>query len=126
MSLSAASSFNITITGASTFVSATNSGSQVTSDVSIYAKVGSGSFSAGTNSYWIDANNPFAPGTSPGSVSNGQAGMVTGNSTASVSTIIKRVTFGTANTWTGTVYVRVELPSGSTKTFSAVSVSIVS
>jgi len=106
-SLAAISAFTLTINGSSGF-----SGTE-TSGVEIYARVDGASGTSG----WIDCNSSYPGSGSP--TNDGDPAMVFGSSTATS----KRVTFGTAAK-TGTLYIRIGFPSGSTKYFSSVSISL--
>jgi len=105
--LAAISAFTLTINGSSGF-----SGTE-TSGVEIYARVDGSSGTSG----WIDCNSSYPGSGSP--TNDGDPAMVFGSSTATS----KRVTFGTAAK-TGTLYIRIGFPSGSTKYFSSVSISL--
>jgi len=106
-SLNAISAFTLTINGSSGF-----SGTE-TSGVEIYARVDGASGTSG----WIDCNSSYPGSGSP--TNDGDSAMVFGSSTATS----KRVTFGTAAK-TGTLYIRIGFPSGSTKYFTGVSISL--
>jgi len=109
-SLTAVSAFTLTISGASGFGTA-----KEVSGVQIYARV-DGSGGSGTNG-WIDCNSAYPGGGDP--TNNGDTAMVFGSSTATS----KRVTFGTAAK-TGILYIRIGFPSGSSKYFTGVSISL--
>lgn len=106
-SLAAVSAFTLTINGSSGF-----SGTE-TSGVEIYARVDGSSGTSG----WIDCNSSYPGSGSP--TNDGDPAMVFGSSSATS----KRVTFGTAAK-TGTLYIRIGFPSGSTKYFTGVSISL--
>jgi len=106
-SLNAISAFTLTISGSSGF-----SGTE-TSGVEIYARVDG---SSGTNG-WINCNSAYPGVGSP--TNDGDPALVVGSSSATS----KRVTFGTAAK-TGTLYIRIGFPSGSTKYFTGVSISL--
>ena len=99
-SITNASSVSFTINGATGFSSV------IESNVRIYVKV------EGVTG-WLDANAAYSAGVP---ASNGDAALDFGASTATS----KRVTFG-ATTRTGTVYVRIGLNTGSSKTFTSIS-----
>jgi hypothetical protein len=101
--LSNASSFTLTINGSS----GSWSGAQ-TAGVKIYAKV------EGVTG-WIDCNASYPGVGSPSN--NGDPAMVFGSSSATS----KRVTFG-STTRSGTLYIRIGLPSGSDKKFTSITV----
>ena len=105
--LAAISAFTLTINGSSGF-----SGTE-TSGVEIYARVDGSSGTSG----WINCNSSYPGSGSP--TNDGDPAMVFGSSSATS----KRVTFGTAAK-TGTLYIRIGFPSGSTKYFSSVSISL--
>jgi len=102
-SLSNASAFTLTINGASGSWSGT-----ATSGVKIYAKV------EGVTG-WIDCNASYPGVGSPSN--NGDPAMVFGSSSATS----KRVTFGSTSR-SGTLYIRIGLPSGSDKKFTSITV----
>lgn len=106
-SLSNASAFTITISGASGSWSGVE-----TSGIKIYAKV-----EGATN--WIDCNSAYPGVGSP--VNNGDPALVFGSSTI----YSKRVTFGSTPR-SGILYVRIGLPSGSDKKFTSVSIGSIS
>ena len=86
----------------------TGNGSNVTSGVQIFAKCDGIS-----SSNWVDCNSPYPGVGQPGSgVTQGDAAMVVSSSTA----IFKRVTFGTTS-YSGDLFIRIGLPSGSTLKF---------
>ena len=92
-----------------TFNGATNFGATtLTPGIALYVKV-----SGGTNG-WVDGNAAYPAVGNP--TNNGDPALVIASSNATV----KYITFGTA-LMSGPVYVRIGLPSGSTKTFTSVS-----
>jgi hypothetical protein len=101
-SLNNASAFTLTFNGAQNFAGVETTG------IEIYAKI------EGVTG-WIDCNASY-PGVGNPSA-NGDPAMIFASSTAA----IKRVTFG-AVTRTGTLYIRIGLPSGSNKKFSSITV----
>ena len=103
-SLSSASAFTISINGSSGISNVLQSG------MSLYAKV------EGVTG-WIDCNGAYPGSGSPSS--NGDPAVVVGSSTATS----RRITFG-ATPRSGTLYIRIGFPSGSTKSFSSISVSL--
>lgn len=106
-SLSNASAFTITIQGPSGSWSGTE-----TSDIKIYAKV------EGVTG-WIDCNTAYPGVGSP--VNDGDPALIFGSSTV----YVKRVTFGSTPR-SGTLYVRIGLPSGSDKKFTSISIGSIS
>lgn len=102
--LTNASAFTLTINGSS----GSWSGVQ-TSGIKIYAKV------EGATG-WIDCNASYPGVGSP--VNNGDPALVFGSSTVTS----KRVTFG-STVRSGTLYIRIGLPSGSDKKFSSITIS---
>jgi hypothetical protein len=102
--LSNASAFTITING----TSGTWTGTE-TAGIKIYAKV------EGATG-WIDCNKSYPGVGSP--VNDGDPAMVFGNS----SVTSKRVTFG-STVRSGTLHIRIGLPSGSNKKFSSITIS---
>lgn len=104
-SLTNASAFTLTFNGAQNF-----SGTE-TSGIKVYAKVEG-------QTGWIDCNKSYPGVGSPSN--NGDPAMVNGSSSATV----KRVTFG-STVRTGTLYIRIALPSGSNKKFTSISISSV-
>jgi hypothetical protein len=101
-SVSSATSVTFSFSGAQNFGS-----TAIVSNFALYVKV------EGVTG-WLDANAAYPGVGSPSS--NGDAALDIGNSTATS----KRVTFG-STARTGTVYVRVGIPSGNNKAFSGVS-----
>jgi hypothetical protein len=92
------------------FQSANNFGtSTIVSGLALYVRVDGSSGTTG----WIDANQAYSGVGSP--TANGDAALDVSQSTATQ----KRVTFGTAPK-TGTVFVRVGIPSGSNKFFGSI------
>ena len=85
------------------------SGGNITSGIKIFAKV-----EGSTN--WIDCNSPYPGVGAPGSGPDGQAGMVADTSSTYT---VKKVTFGPTPR-TGTLTIRIGLPSGSDKKFGAI------
>lgn len=106
--ITSTSSFTLTIQSPTGF---TADGNNITANIRIQARVDGATPTSG----WIDCNAPFTPGTSP--TNNGDAAMVSGESTSST----KRITFGLTQR-TGTLYIRIGLPSGDSKTFAGVSI----
>ena len=103
-SLSSTSAFTISINGSSGISNVLESG------MSLYAKV------EGVTG-WIDCNGAY-PGTGSPSA-NGDPAVVVGSSSATS----RRITFGSTPR-SGTLYIRIGFPSGSTKSFSSISVSL--
>lgn len=103
--VSAVTSKTIAFTGATNFGATT-----LISGMIIQLRVDGASPTTG----WVDANAAYPGVGNP--TANGDAALDIGGSTVTS----KRVTFG-ASVKTGTVYVRVGIPSGSTKSFSGVS-----
>ena len=87
-------------------------GSAVVSGFEMYALVDGGSPTSG----WVDLNTAYPGVGNP--TANGDAALVLGSSTATT----KRMTFGVAAK-TGNLWVRIGLPSGSTKRFGGVTKS---
>lgn len=104
LTASNASNINITFNGATNFGS-----TAIVSGLSLFVKV------EGVTG-WIDGNAAYSPGTNPST--NGFPALVISSSTATT----KVVTFGTI-TRSGTVYVRIGLPSGSNKSFTDITVT---
>lgn len=109
-SITSKSSVNLTLAGANF---STNAGTQVTSSMKIFIKVEG-------STGWLDANNPYPGVGNP--ISDGDYAMVTASSTSSTTSLLKYVTFGTGN-FTGTLYVRLGMASGSNDTLTSISVS---
>lgn len=104
-SISAATSITFSFSGTQNF-----GGSTIISGFELYLRVDGATPTSG----WLDANAAYPGVGNP--TNNGDAALDVGASTATS----KRVTFGAA-TKTGTVYVRIGIPSGSNKRFSGVS-----
>lgn len=102
--LSAATSVTFSFQSASNFGS-----SALVSGLALYVRVDGGTGTGG----WVDANAAYSGVGSP--TANGDAALDVGSSTGTT----KRVTFGTAPR-TGTVFVRVGIPSGSNKFFGGI------
>jgi hypothetical protein len=83
--------------------------SAIVSGIALQVRVDGASGTTG----WVDANAAYPGVGSP--TANGDAALDVGSSTATT----KRVTFGTAPK-TGTVYVRIGIPQGSTMTFGGI------
>jgi len=109
--LSSASSFTLTIN--STEGNFTADSNKITPAIQIYAKV------EGATG-WIDCNSPFQLNTSPST--NGAAAMDAGSAATTSAGNAKKVTFGLTSR-SGTLYIRIGLPSGSDKKFAGVSIS---
>lgn len=101
-SITNASFINFAFTGSENF-----GGTAIISGMEIYIRVDGATPTTG----WIDANAAYPGVGDP--TADGDAALDVGNSTATS----KRVTFGTA-VKTGTVFVRVGIPSGSNKKFT--------
>ena len=110
----------ITINGTSTTSAYWTSDpvSKITAGLELYAKVDDAYSPAVASSTWIDCNSPFITGTNPGEA-DGTPAMI-GDST----TTIKNVTFGNSYTYSGYFWVRIGLPSGSSKKFTSISVTL--
>jgi hypothetical protein len=107
-SIAAVSAFTVTFNGASfTGNTLATSGS-----MRVYARV---SGSAPTNG-WIDGATAY-PGTGD-PTNDGDPALVIGSTTNTA----KRITFGTAAK-TGTLFVRIGIPSGSSRTFTSITVT---
>lgn len=104
-SISSASFVTFTISGTSGFGS-----SAVVTGIELYLRVDGATPTTG----WLDANTAYPGVGNP--TADGDDALDVGSSTATS----KRVTFGAA-VKTGTVYVRIGIPSGSTKTFTGIS-----
>ena len=109
-SITTKSSVNVTVNGANF---STNAGSQVTSNLKIYTKVEG-------STGWLDSNNPYPGVGTP--INDGDFAMSTANSTSTTTILVKYVTFGAGN-YTGTLYVRLGIASGSTITISTITVA---
>ena len=109
-SITAKSSVTVTVAGAN-FTS--NAGTQVTDNMKIFVKVEG-------STGWLDANDPYPGVGTP--ISDGDFAMVTASSTSSTTSLVKYVTFGAGN-YTGTLYVRLGMASGSNDTLTSISVS---
>ena len=108
--ITAKSSVTVTVAGAN-FTS--NAGTQVTDNMKIFVKVEG-------STGWLDANDPYPGVGTP--ISDGDFAMVTASSTSSTTSLVKYVTFGAGN-YTGTLYVRLGMASGSNDTLTSISVS---
>ena len=109
-SITTKSSVNVTVNGANF---STNAGSQVTSNLKIFTKLEG-------STGWLDSNNPYPGVGTP--INDGDYAMATANSTSTTTTLVKYVTFGAGN-YTGTLYVRLGIASGSTITISTITVA---
>ena len=100
---------NVTITFNGTSGDWTASPNGVTSGLYLNVKVG------GTG--WIDGNLPYPGGGSPSS--DGDPAM---NASPASTATLKQITFGSIDR-SGTIYVRIGLPAGSTKKFTGITIS---
>jgi hypothetical protein len=107
--LTSKSSINITVAGANF---TTNAGTQVTDNIKIFIKVEG-------STGWLDANNPYPGVGTP--IDDGDYAMSTSNSTSSSTSLLKNVTFGAGN-YSGTLYVRLGMISGSNDTLTSITV----
>lgn len=107
-SVSAASNLTLTFTNSSNF----NAGGSPMTNFALYVRVNGATPTAG----WVDGNAAYPGVGTP--TNNGDAALVVASSTSTV----KLVTFGT-NTKTGTVYVRVGIPSGDNKRFTNITMT---
>lgn len=107
-SVSAASNLTLTFTNSSNF----SGGGTPMTNFALYVRVNGASPTVG----WVDGNVAYPGVGSP--TNNGDAALVVASSTSTV----KLVTFGT-NTKTGTVYVRVGIPSGDNKRFTNITMT---
>jgi hypothetical protein len=103
------SSITVTVNGANM---STVAGTQVTDSMKIFIKV-----EGGTG--WLDANNPYPGVGTP--INDGDYAMVTASSTSTTTTLLKYVTFGAGN-YSGTLYVRLGMASGSNDTLTSITV----
>lgn len=106
-SVSAVSAVTVAFNGASNFVGIATSGS-----MRVYARVDGASPTVG----WVDGATAYGGTGDP--TNDGDPALVIGSST----TTSKRITFGTAAK-TGVLYVRVGIPSTSTRTFTSVTIT---
>ena len=108
-SITTKSSITVTVAGANM---STVAGTQVTDNMKIYVKVEG-------STGWLDANGPYPGVGTP--ILDGDLAMVTASSTASTTTLVKYITFGAGN-YTGTLYVRLGMASGSNDTLTSITV----
>lgn len=106
-SISATSAINVTFNGAVNFGSI-----QTTGSMRVYVLVSGSVPTAG----WVDGATAYGGTGNP--TNDGDPALVVGSST----TTVKRITFGAA-ALTGVAFIRVGLPTGSTRTFTGVSIS---
>ena len=106
-SISTKSSINVTVAGANF---STNAGTQVTDFMKIFVKVEG-------STGWLDANTAYPGVGTP--INDGDYAMVTASSTSSTASLVKYVTFGAGN-YTGTLYVRLGMASGSNDTLTSI------
>ena len=104
------SSITVTVTGANM---STVAGTQVTDNMKIFIKVEG-------STGWLDANGPYPGVGTP--ISDGDLAMVTASSAASTTVLSKYVTFGAGN-YSGTLYVRLGMASGSNDTLTSIAVA---
>lgn len=103
------SSITVTVNGANM---STVAGTQVTDNMKIFVKVEG-------STGWLDANGPYPGVGTP--LADGALAMVTASSTASTTVLSKYVTFGAGN-YSGTLYVRLGMASGSNDTLTSITV----
>jgi hypothetical protein len=109
-SITTKSSVNVTVAGASF---STNAGTQVTDNMKIFVKVEG-------NTGWLDANSSYGGTGTPSA--DGDKAMVTASSTSTTTSLVKYVTFGSGN-YSGTLYVRLGMASGSDDTLTSIAVA---
>jgi hypothetical protein len=109
-SITTKSSVNVTVAGASF---STNAGTQVTDNMKIFVKVEG-------NTGWLDANSSYGGTGTPSA--DGDKAMVTASSTSTTTSLVKYVTFGSGN-YSGTLYVRLGMASGSNDTLTSIAVA---
>ena len=109
-SITAKSSILVTVNGANM---STVAGSQITDNMKIFVKVEG-------STGWLDANNPYPGVGTP--INDSDFAMATASSTATTTTLVKYVTFGSGN-YTGTLYVRLGMISGSNDTLTSITVT---
>jgi len=106
-SVNAVSAISVTFNGATNFGAI-----QTTSSMWVYVQVSGSTPTAG----WVDGATAYGGTGNP--TNNGDPALVIGSST----TTLKRITFGSV-ALTGVLFVRVGLPTGSTRTFTSITIT---